>query len=169
MENILCVFWVFLASLGIRLCWNVGRSHRRKDLHLRNWSKSSMLFWCHYQIKLIQHVNWRRYKWVYSLLSLPIWWSRTARVRQKLFEAEFQSESRLSARQELPALTPVGLYVSPSLNQFNNLSPVRNFFRTDIVETGTTGFFFFPAHVSFINGKWTHSDFWSQWDYNLYK
>ena len=45
-------------------------------------------------------------------------------VRQKIFEAEFQSESRLSARQELPALIPVGLYVSPSLSQFNNLSPV---------------------------------------------
>ena len=49
---------------------------------------------------------------------------RTVRVRQKLFEAEFQSENRLSARQELPALIPVGLYVSPSLSQFNNLSPV---------------------------------------------
>ena len=42
----------------------------------------------------------------------------------KLFEAEFQSENRLSARQELPALIPVGLYVSPSLSQFDNLSPV---------------------------------------------
>ena len=62
-------------------------------------------------------------------------------MRQKLFEAEFQSESRLSARQELPALIPVGLYVSPSLSQFNNLS-LSNFFRTDIVETRTTGFFF---------------------------
>ena len=49
---------------------------------------------------------------------------RTVRVRQKLFEAEFQSENRLSATQELPALIPVGLYVSPSLSQFNNLSPV---------------------------------------------
>ena len=44
--------------------------------------------------------------------------------RKKLFEAEFQSGSQLSARQELPALIPVGLYVSPSLSQFNNLSPV---------------------------------------------
>ena len=62
-------------------------------------------------------------------------------MRPKLLEAEFQSESRLSARQELPALTPVGLYVSPSLSQFNNLSPVLNFFRTDIVEELQGSFF----------------------------
>ena len=46
-------------------------------------------------------------------------------VRQKIFEAEFQSESRLSARQELPALIPsVYTFNSPSLSQLNNLSSV---------------------------------------------
>ena len=46
-------------------------------------------------------------------------------VRQKIFEAEFQSESRLSARQELPAFIPsVYALNSPSLSQFNNLNSV---------------------------------------------